>query len=76
MLLAEGRRLVGVFALEDRLKVFLFGIEMLEELALEATPRCLTDAPLPAMDVIEQLREQLVQTLMVGKEEPAGCRHR
>jgi hypothetical protein len=28
------------------------------------------------VDVVEQAREELVETLMVGKEELAGSRHR
>jgi hypothetical protein len=63
-------------ALEHWQKKRLFGLEMLEELALEATPSLLTDRPITAVDVVEQAREELVEALMVGKEEVAGSRQR
>ena len=74
VLLSQDRRLFWVLALERWQKKCLFGLEMLEELALEATPSRLADRPITAMDVIEQAREELVETLMVGKEEVAGSR--
>ena len=69
---SQDRSLLRVFTLESWQKKRLFGLEMLEELALEAIPSRLTDGPVTAMDVIEQSREELVETLMVGKQELAG----
>ena len=67
VLLLQARCFIWVVVFEDWQKIFLFGLEMLEKLSLEATPRRLTDRPVAAVDVIEQSLEELVQPLMVGE---------
>ena len=76
VLLSQNRGLLRVFALEHWQEKRLFGLEMLEELAFETTPSRLTDGPITAVDVVEQAREEFVETLMVGKKELAGSRLR
>jgi len=67
VLLLQARCFIWVVVFEDWQKIILFGLEMLEKLSLEATPRRLTDRPVAAVDVIEQSLEELVQPLMVGE---------
>jgi hypothetical protein len=57
VLLSQALCLIRVFALEDWQKMPLFGLEMLEELALETTPGRLAVGPISAMDVIAELLE-------------------
>ena len=67
VLLSQARRFIRVCALEDRQKEGLFGLEMSEQLPFKTTPSCLTQSPVAPIEVIAQLPEELVETLMIGK---------